>query len=420
MITDSVIVGAGPYGLSIAAHFRHSGIPYRIFGPPMESWLNHMPKGMFLKSDGFASNLYDPQGAATLKGFCEEKGIEYRDLGLPVTLETFSSYGLAFKERMVPDLENRMVVRIERVPDGFQVHLEDGEAVTARRVILAVGITHFPYLPESLASLPPNLLTHTSSHSEVEPFRGREVLVIGSGASSIGLAGLLKEVDADVRLLAREDHLIFHEKGDDDQSRSLWQRIRHPQSGLGPGLKSCFYSNAPNLFRKLPAKVRVHAVRTSLGPSGHWCSKDKVMGRVPLLLGSSIVRSEVSGGKACLTLRSNSGEEKKVFTDHVIAGTGYKVDTERLTFLSPEIRAGIRTLEGSPILSSTLESSVPGLYFTGLAAANSFGPVMRFAFGAGFASKVLTRTVKGLMAKQRAMVPSSEVEPVTVAQSVEP
>jgi hypothetical protein len=416
MMTDTVIVGAGPYGLSIAAHFRHFGIPFRIFGPPMDSWLNHMPKGMMLKSDGFASNLYDPQGAATLKGFCEENSISYRDLGLPVTLETFCSYGLAFKERMVPELDNRMVVGVEAVPNGFQVTVEDGETVTARRVILAVGITHFPYLPEALATLPPDLLTHSSSHKEVEPFRGREVVVVGGGASSIGLAGLLKEADADVRLLAREDHIIFHEKGDDNGVRSLWQRIRHPQSGLGPGLKSRFYSDAPHLFHKLPESMRVRAVKTSLGPSGHWCSKDKVMGRVPLLLGSSIVRSEVSGSKACLTLRSKSGEEKKIYTEHIIAGTGYKVETDRLTFLSPEIRAAIRTVEGSPILSSTLESSVPGLYFTGLAAANSFGPVMRFAFGAGFASKVLTRTVKGLLAKQRSMVQSSEVEAVTVAQ----
>ena len=414
-MTDTVIVGAGPYGLSIAAHFRHSGIPFRIFGPPMDSWLNHMPKGMLLKSDGFASNLYDPEGSATLKGFCEDEGITYRDLGLPVTLETFCSYGLSFQQRMVPELENKMVTGIERNGAGFQVTVDDGETVKARRVILAIGITHFPYLPPSVASLPPDLLTHSSSHKDVEPFRGREVLVIGGGASSIGLAGLLKEAGADVKLLAREDHLVFHERGDEEKSRSLWNRIRHPQSGLGPGLKSYFYANSPNLFHRLPESVRIRAVRTSLGPAGHWCSKDKVVGRVPLLLGSSIVRSEVVGGRACLTLRSPRGEEKKISVEHVIAGTGYRVDVNRLTFLSPEIAARIQTAEGSPVLSSTLESAVTGLYFAGLAAANSFGPAMRFAFGAGFASRVLTQSVKTVLAKERSMVPVSEVEEVVTA-----
>ena len=91
------IVGAGPYGLSIAAHFRQRGIPFRIFGRPMDSWLAHMPKGMMLKSEGFASDIYDPDADFTLKHFCAERRIEYADTGVPVRLETFSAYGLAFR-----------------------------------------------------------------------------------------------------------------------------------------------------------------------------------------------------------------------------------------------------------------------------------------------------------------------------------
>src|SRR5438105_5474966 len=111
--TNIAIIGAGPYGLSIAAHFRHRGIPFRIFGRPMDSWLAHMPKGMLLKSDGFASNIYDPNADFTLKQFCSERGIEYSDTGIPVRLDTFAAYGLAFRERMVPELEDRLVVGLE-------------------------------------------------------------------------------------------------------------------------------------------------------------------------------------------------------------------------------------------------------------------------------------------------------------------
>jgi cation diffusion facilitator CzcD-associated flavoprotein CzcO len=146
---EAAIIGAGPYGLSIAAHLRHAGVPSRIFGRPMDTWVSHMPKGMMLKSDGFASDLYDPQGALTLKRFCAERGIPYADTGKPVPLEIFCSYGLAFRERMVPDLEETNVNYVERVPGGFKVHLENGEAVQARRVVLAVGITHFEYVPET-------------------------------------------------------------------------------------------------------------------------------------------------------------------------------------------------------------------------------------------------------------------------------
>src|SRR5437867_8917232 len=145
--TNTAIVGAGPYGLSIAAHFRHRGIPFRIFGRPMDSWLAHMPRGMMLKSDGFASNIYDPEADFTLRHFCAEQGIEYADTGIPVRLETFATYGLAFKERMVPELEDRLVVDLDHISGRFLLRLDDGETVTARRVVLAVGITHFGYVP---------------------------------------------------------------------------------------------------------------------------------------------------------------------------------------------------------------------------------------------------------------------------------
>src|SRR5271169_4727659 len=159
---NTAIIGAGPYGLSVAAHLRRSGVPFRIFGRPMDSWLAHMPKGMMLKSDGFASNIYDPENAFTLGQFCAERGIEYADAGVPVRLETFTAYGLAFRDRMVPELEEKLVVSVDRLPDGFRLKLDDGEIVQARAVVLAVGITHFDYVPEDLASLPPEFLSHSS------------------------------------------------------------------------------------------------------------------------------------------------------------------------------------------------------------------------------------------------------------------
>src|ERR1700690_2743216 len=151
---STAIIGAGPYGLSVAAYLRRSGLPFRIFGRPMDSWLNHMPKGMMLKSDGFASNIYDPDSAFTLGQFCAERGIRYADAGLPVTLETFVAYGLAFKERMLPEFEEKQVVSLNRATEGFVLGLDNGETFTARRVILAVGITHFEYVPGNLANLP--------------------------------------------------------------------------------------------------------------------------------------------------------------------------------------------------------------------------------------------------------------------------
>lgn len=405
---STVIVGAGPYGLSIAAHFRRSGIPFRIFGRPMDSWLEHMPKGMLLKSDGFASDIYDPEKAFTLRQFCVERGIEYADAGVPVRLETFSAYGLAFRDRMVPELEDKLVVNVEHVAGGFVLRLEDGETFQTRRVVLAVGITHFEYVPESLAHLPSEFLSHSARHREVEPFRGHNVVVIGGGASALDLAGLLHEAGADVQLVSRREELKFHSQPT-GKPRSQWQQIRHPQSGLGPGMRSRFFANAPGVFHYLPERLRLEAVQRSLGPSGGWFIRDKVVGKVPLHLGCTPQGAEVKDGRVHLSVQAADGSKREILTEHIIAATGYRVDLERLKFLNAEIRSQVKTVAGSPVLSSTFESSMPGLYFAGVAAANSFGPVMRFAFGAGFAARTLTRALSKSVAKEPASVPVRSV-----------
>jgi thioredoxin reductase len=369
----------------------------------MDSWLAHMPKGMMLKSDGFASDIYDPERAFTLQQFCAERGIEYADTGIPVRLETFAAYGLAFKDRMVPELEDKLVLRVDRLADGFLLQLEDGERLQVRKLVLAIGITHFDHIPHNLAHLPPEFLSHSARHRSVEPFRGRDVVVIGAGASALDLAGLLQEAGARVQLVSRRTELQFHSQPT-GRPRSRWQQIRHPQSGLGPGLRSRFFANAPAVFHYLPEQVRLEAVRRSLGPSGGWFIRDKVIGKMPLHLGCTPQGAEARNGRVRLKLRAADGSEQEIETGHIIAATGYKVDLERLRFLNPEIRSDLKALSGAPVLSSRFESSIPGLYFAGVAAANSFGPVMRFAFGAGFAARTLTRALSKSLSKERASV----------------
>ena len=405
---DTVIIGAGPYGLSVAAHLRHQGIPFRIFGRPMDSWLQHMPKGMMLKSDGFASDIYDPEQAFTLRQFCAERGIKYADTGVPVQLETFGAYGLAFRDRMVPELEDKMVANVDRSPGGFVVRLEDGETIQARRVVLAIGITHFEYVPENLAQLPPEFLSHSARHREVEPFRGRSVIVIGGGASALDLAGLLQEAGAQVQLVTRRKELKFHSQPT-GKPRSWWQQIRHPQSGLGPGMRSRFFADAPAAFYYLPESLRLEIVRKTLGPSGGWFIRDKVIGKVPLHLSCTPQGAYVQNGKVRLSIQAADGGIHEVVAEHIIAATGYRVDLERLKFVSPEIRSKIKTVGGAPVLSTGFESSVPGLYFAGVAAANSFGPVMRFAFGAGFAARTITRALAKSSSRETASIPAQSV-----------
>jgi thioredoxin reductase len=398
---DVVVVGAGPYGLSLGAHLRANNVNFRIFGNPMHTWREQMPKAMFLKSDGFASNLSDPARELTLKKYCAQRGINYDDKNVPVNVQTFSEYGLAFQNQFVPNLENKLVAAIDRLPDGtFHLRLDSGEELTTPMVVLAVGISHFQSVPEALAGLPHKFVSHSSANHDVTRLRGKDVAIIGGGSSAADLAAQLIEDGAKPTLVARRG-VRFH-GAPTGKRRSFWKTLRHPSSGIGPGWKSRFFTDAPILFHYLPENYRLQTVRTHLGPAAGWFVKEKVIGRVPILNGYTPMSAQVKGDKVSLTLQSGSGDTKEIATDHIICATGYRVDLKSLGFLGDSVQSRLQSVRSTPVLSSFFESSVSGLFFLGVAAANSFGPLMRFAYGAEFAVRRITpKLVRRAVARQK-------------------
>ena len=389
---EVAIVGAGPYGLSIAAHLLAKGISTRVFGSPMSVWREHMPNGMLLKSVGMAVNLYEPSSRFTFKGYCQRAGIPYHDTAIPVRLDTFLEYAAEFQQRFVPALDEVEVLAIERSSDGFLLVLSNGEHAWARRVVLATGISHFAYVPPQLSHLPAEFVTHSSAHKDVRHFRGQRVIIVGGGASAMDLAALLSDVGADVTVVARRTDIRFTTQRSIIE-RPLLSRLRRPESNLGQGWKLRVFADAPALFHRLPESVRLRIVRNYLGPTAGWTVKDRVLGHVPLLLRTHTRAARVRDGKVEVDVATEDGMTRTLVADHVIAASGYRVDLRRLTFLSEDVRGQIRSIEHTPILSAGFESSVPGLYFVGCAAANSFGPVLRFVCGAQFTARTVAAHV---------------------------
>lgn len=386
--TDTLIIGAGPYGLSLAAYLRARGADFRIVGSVMALWRTAMPAGMCLKSEGFASTLFEPKGEFTLKAYCAEQGVPYADTGRPVQVETFIAYGQAFQQRLVPGLEDRTVKHVRKVSDGFEVTCTDGEIIFARKVVMASGILHFTHIPPELRRVPADLVSHSAAHHDLSRFRGQDVVVVGAGASAMDLAASLHLGGAKVRVLARRSSVRFQTPL---AERSFLNRVRAPMTVLGPGWKSVLCTELPLLFHAMPDKFRSTVVNRYLGPAPSWFSREMVEGNVPILTGVSILDASEHSGRVRLNLRSKDDQLSTIAADHVIAATGYRVDVSRIEFLDAGLRSGIRTVDGFPRLSGHFESSVPGLYFTGLASANSFGPMLRFAAGAGFSANRLSR-----------------------------
>jgi thioredoxin reductase len=375
---DIAIIGAGPYGLSLAAHLARTGRDeIRVFGEPMGSWKHNMPAGMLLKSYPWASNISDPDSSFTVKHYCTKHGVPYHDSLMAISRETFIEYGEAFQQRYVPFVERRMLVALKQTPTGFCARFDDGETVHTRRVVIAVGTSAFRYLPPITNGVPAEFISHSGDYGPFDRLVGKQVVVIGSGSSATDLAALLHESGIAVTLIARGTKLDF---AGTPQIRSRIKRAIAPDSGIGEGWTMQVCARAPWLVNMMPEKIRLRLAYTkALGPLGGAFMRDRVIGKFSILLGRNLTDIKVRNR---VHLKLNGGVKNEVITaDHVVFATGYQPDIGRLEFLDPSIIVQIRQTRKAPHLSRHYESSVRGLHFIGPAAAPSFGPVCRFVFG---------------------------------------
>jgi cation diffusion facilitator CzcD-associated flavoprotein CzcO len=378
---DVTIVGAGPFGLSIAAHLNDK-LDYRVFGRPMASWREQMPKGMSLKSEGFATSISDPEATFRLQDYCAWQKEPYADLHLPITISRFIDYGMAFQRRFVPSLEETYVAWITRKNEGFAILLVNGESFVTRNVVVAAGTSHFAYTPGLLQG-PRDLISHTSDHSDLGQFRGKTVIVIGAGASAIDTAVLLSDVGADVIVSTRRKTIPFIGP---PKPRSTMDKIVAPMTGLGPGLRTWTYVTLPGCYHAMPEKFRLRVTRSHLGPGpAHFMRHRYETARVQTLYEAVPVKVTPGANCVSVTYDIKGTRQRVVRAEHVMTATGYRVDLRLLTFLT-DLLPSIQMVENTPILNRHFQSSVNGLYFVGASASNSFGPIQRFVYGTDYTS----------------------------------
>jgi Pyridine nucleotide-disulphide oxidoreductase len=376
---EAVVVGAGPYGLATAAHLRGAGLEIAVFGEPMASWERHMPAGMLLRSRREASSIGDPEHAWGLSAFEAAHGL---GASSPVPLEHFVAYGRWFAARAAPDVDPRRVVAVE---PGFVVRLEDGEAVHARRVVVAAGIVGFARRPAPFAELPRDVCSHAADHDGLARFAGQRVAVIGGGQSALESAALLAEAGAEPVVLARRPAIRW--LGPEEPAPGLrYHAYRHIALG---GARSSWLIARPALWNWLPFDWREDFAARTIGPAGAaWLR--------PRLEGVQIrTAEEVVAASAGTRVRLRLAGGRSLDVAHVLLATGYEVDVARYEFLSEGLLRHVRRRGGYPALTRGLESTVRGLHFVGAPAALTFGPVMRFVCGSWAAARGVAHGAMG-------------------------
>jgi hypothetical protein len=384
-VVEVAIIGAGPYGLSIAAHLRSREVSFRIFGKPMQFW-HEMPPSMFLKSNSSATNIYSPlSNPLTFAEYSRRLGLETFE---PCAIADFARYGISVQKSILPEVEPIEVVHVARTAGHFEIVLSNSEKLVAHRVVVATGIKAFARVPQQLLGLPRTLVSHTCDHSTFENFRGKKVCVIGGGQSALQAAALLHEGGAQVEVLVRKSEIDVASYT--SLSRRLIQRLRRPQNSLGFGWKGWLLDTFPGAFYFVPDRWRIPFVKSFLGPSVAWWLRDRVTDKFPIRTRCSLLSAEARDGRLALRIQEDNGEVD-VLCDHVVAGTGFEVDVDRISFIDVSLRRAISRIERSPRLDRLFQSSVPGLHFVGTISAMSFGPLFRFVVGADFTSRVLGR-----------------------------
>ncbi len=302
---DVVVIGAGPYGLSAAAHLRGiTGLQTRVFGEPMSFWKQNMPAGMFLRSPWSATHIADPKGTLTLDAYA---AAQKTNLPKPIPLDSFIDYGRWFQKQAAPDLDTRKIRQVEIGPDGFRVTTEDGEPLNARRVVVATGIAPLAWKPPAFDGLPESLVSHACDHSDLSRFAGKRVFVVGAGQSALETAALLHEGGAKVEVIVRNPEVRWLKWRSKLLRLALIGKVLYPPRDVGPAGISQLVAR-PDCFRLLPRKLQDKIARRAILPAGSVWLIDRLKD-VSLRTG--------------LTLKSGTPVGKQLFTFWVRGGVEF-------------------------------------------------------------------------------------------------
>lgn len=371
--TDLLIIGAGPFGLALAAYAKYLGMDHLVAGKPMEFWKVNMPAGMFLRSASDWS--LDPTDHASIVNYLATLGRASADVE-PLSRDFYLEYCQWFQEQNRIRCLPFYITQLDRTREHFKAVMENGDVIEARQVAVAIGMGYFKHLPsELIAILPKGRFRHTVDAVQFKDLKGKRVLILGGRQSAFEWTALLNdEGAAEVHLVHRHESPQFAEAD--------WKWV--------PPLVDAMVDN-PAWFRKLP-QVEKDTINKRMWGEGRlkvepWLEKRVVKKNTQIHAMTKLV-SCTERADGALDVRLDNGES--FIVDEVILATGYKVDLGQIPFLTKgNVFENISVKNGFPVLDEHFQTSVRGLYITSMPAGQDFGPFFGFTVSARSSAKII-------------------------------
>lgn len=354
-----LIIGAGPYGISLFNELTRQNISCLMVGIPFSLWMHHMIPRLNLRSNILASEIYSIDKRFSWQNYFKSLELDLNiDKRMRIPVAWFQNYARWVWDQLPEKKIEEKIIHLEDNQNTFFATTQSGINIEAEKVVIATGVGNHLFIPPSLQILSKERVAHSYHTKQYENNKNNKILVIGAGQSAADTLIALSPIN-NMTWVHRKPVIYYHEPLNIPQS--IFNIIHH--------LTPVFYYFPRTINKLFGYKFTAPTIDPIV--------KDKINTSHVQEFNLSIEDlklEEVNGEIISHTLDQSFHQ--------IISCTGFHFQLGNYKFLDPGIKNKILVNKRNvPILNWQFETSVPGLFMIGGIAEFSHGPAARFMMG---------------------------------------